>query len=64
MNELVSKIQATMNTLEGLEIQSKRDTMLKLLGCLQVLGEVRDALRAPAQDVNAEVETDADDHAG
>lgn len=62
MNELSNKIQAVMNTLEGLEIQSKRDTMMKLLGCQQVLGEVRDALKAP--EINVEVETNADDHAG
>lgn len=59
MNELINKIQAVMNTLEGLEIQSKRDTMMKLLGCQQVLGEVRDALREPAPE-DAEVKLNAD----
>lgn len=49
MNEQVNKIQAVINTLEGLEIQAKKDTMMKLLGCMQVLSEVRDALNEPVQ---------------
>ncbi len=55
MDELIKKIQAVINTLEELEIQSKRNTMMKILGCQQVLAEVRDALNAPEG-----VEPDAD----
>ena len=46
MNENINKIQAVINTLEQLEIQSKRDTMLKIIGCQNILVEVRDALSA------------------
>lgn len=57
MEELINKIQAVRNTLEGFDIVSKRDTMMKLLGCQQVLDEVLAAMREP---VNAEVQNGND----
>lgn len=61
MNEQANKIQAVINTLEGLEIQSKRNTMMQLLGCMQILAEVRDALKEPMK-IEMEV-PDGNDHA-
>lgn len=58
MNEMASKLQAVINTLEGLEIQSKKDTMLKLLGCMQMLTEIKDQLNEQAVEV-----ANGDDHA-
>lgn len=49
MEELINKIQAVRNTLEGFDIVSKRDTMMKLLGCQQVLDEVLAAMREPVK---------------
>ena len=60
MDELINKIQAVRNTLEGFDIVSKRDTMMKLLGCQQVLDEVLAAMRQP---VDVEVHVDGNDHA-
>lgn len=50
-------IQAVINTLEGLDIKSTYDNLDKLLGCMQTLSKVRDALKS-----NAEV-NDGNDHA-
>ena len=61
MEELINKIQAVRNTLEGFEILSKRETMMKLLGCQQVLDEVLSAMREPVK-IEAEV-PDGNDHA-
>lgn len=55
MDEQIKKIQAVINTLNELDIQSKQGTMMKILGCMTVLAEVRDALNAPKG-----VEPDAD----
>ena len=63
MNEQANKLQAVINTLEGLEIKAKKDTMMQLLGCMQVLSEVRDALNAPVE-IEMEVPEDGrNDHA-
>lgn len=56
MNGLANKIQAVINTLESLNIPATYDNMNKLLGCLQALAEVRDA-------INKEVKSDGNDHA-
>ena len=45
MEELRTKIQAVINTLEGLDIKSTFDNMNKLLGCQQTLADVRDELQ-------------------
>lgn len=45
MEELTNKIQAVINTLEGLDIKSTFDNMNKLLGCQQTLADVRDELK-------------------
>ena len=51
------KIQAVINTLEGLDIKSTYVNMDKLLGCLQMLAKVRDRLNAPeVQDGNTDAE--------
>jgi len=44
MKELAIEIQKVMNTLEGLDIRSTYDNLNRLLGSLQVLASVRDAL--------------------
>lgn len=49
--DTVVMIQAVISTLEGLDIKSTYENMDKLLGCMQTLAKVRDALR--------EVKTDA-----
>ncbi len=59
MQEQINKIQAVINTLEGLEIQSKRNTMMQLLGCMQVLAEVQQALKEPVK-----IETEAEKNGG
>jgi len=46
MKELSEKIQLVINTLEGLDIKSTFDNMNRLLGSLQALAEIRDALSA------------------
>ena len=61
MEEIITKIQAVRNTLEGFEIISKKETMLKLIGCQQVLDEVLGALRNPPEE-GTEVQ-DGNDHA-
>ena len=53
---LKQDIQNVISTLEGLDIKSTYDNMNRLLGCLQVLANVRDAL--DAQEVK-----DGNDHA-
>ena len=52
MNELTTKIQAVINTLEGLDIKSTFDNMNKLLGCQQTLVDVRDELQRMEVKVN------------
>ena len=44
MKELSEKIQMVINTLEGLDIKSTFDNMNRLLGSIQALAEIRDAL--------------------
>ena len=61
MNEIINRIQAVRNTLEGFEIISKKDTMMKLIGCQQVLDEVIAALKSPPAEMT-EVQ-DGNDHA-
>lgn len=56
MKEQATKVQAVINTLESLNIPATYDNMNKLLGCLQVLAEVRDA-------ISKEEEPDGNDHA-
>lgn len=60
MNENAAKIQAVINTMEGLEIKANRETMLKLLSMMQVLEEVRDAINKPAEEG---AQDGGDDHA-
>ena len=52
MEELINKIQAVINTLEGLDIKSTFDNMNKLLGCQQTLADVRDELQRREVKVN------------
>ena len=56
MNEQATKVQAVINTLESLNIPATYDNMNKLLGCLQALAEVRDA-------ISKGEEPDGNDHA-
>ena len=44
MNELAEKLQRVINTIETVDIKATFDNMNKLLGSLQTLAEVRDAL--------------------
>ena len=57
MKEQATKIQAVINTLESLDIKSTFDNTNKLLGCFQVLAEVRDELNSVKE------EQDGNDHA-
>ena len=50
MNTNANKIQAVINTLQTMEIKAKSETMGLLMGCLQVLAEVRDDLNKPAEE--------------
>ena len=52
MEEMTNKIQAVINTLEGLDIKSTFDNMNKLLGCQQTLADVRDELQRREVKVN------------
>ena len=45
-----SKIQAIMNTLQELNIPATVDNMSKLLGCQQLLAEVRDELNRKGEE--------------
>ena len=54
MEELTNKIQAVINTLEGLDIKSTFDNMNKLLGCQQTLADVRDELQRREVKVNGD----------
>lgn len=63
MQEQINKIQAVINTLEGLEIQSKRNTMMQLLGCMQVLAEVQQALKEPVEIKMEAAEDGGNNHA-
>lgn len=58
MKEQAEKIQAVINTLETLDIKSTFDNTNKMLGCFQVLAEVRDAIKSVE-----EVKPDGNDHA-
>lgn len=57
MNELANKIQAVMNTLQSLNIPATMENMSKLIGCQQVLEEVRNELNSMKED------QDGNDHA-
>ena len=57
MNEDANKIQAVINTLQSLNIPATVDNMGKLLGCVQVLDEVKNNLgRKEDQDGNSQAE--------
>lgn len=58
MNELTTKIQAVINTLERLDIKSTYENMNKLLGCQQTLADVRDEMNRMQQEVKANADTD------
>lgn len=45
MNSDAERIQAVMDTLQQLDMKPSFDNMNKLLGCLQVLADVRDNLQ-------------------
>jgi len=53
MNELAEKLQRVINTIETVDIKATFDNMNKLLGSLQTLAEVRDAL-TNMKEVNAD----------
>ena len=59
MNEQANTIQAVINTLQSLNLPATVDNMSKLLGCVQVLTEVMNALNVQA----TEVKLDENDHA-
>jgi len=44
MSKNAEAIQKVINTLEGLDIKPTYDNMNRLLGCMQVLANVRDNL--------------------
>lgn len=48
MREMANKVQAVMNTLESLDIKSTYENTNKLLGCFQVLAEIRNELNTVA----------------
>lgn len=58
MGEQVNKIQAVINTLEGLDIKSTFENMNKLLGCIQALAEVRDELTRQEVKVNGNADAE------
>ena len=61
MREEANKIQAVINTLEGLDIKSTFENTNKLLGCFQVLTDVRNTLNrlADIQEENARKQAQA-----
>ena len=61
MREMANKVQAVMNTLESLDIKSTYENTNKLLGCFQVLAEIRNGLNAVAtiQEENAKKQAQA-----
>ena len=57
MSEDVNKIQAVINTLQSLNIPATMDNMGKLMGCVQVLEEVKNNLnRKEEQNGNSKAE--------
>ena len=54
--DLKQDIQNVISTLEGLDIKATYDNMNRLLGCMQVLANVRDALKTEVKDGTADVE--------
>lgn len=52
--DTVSMIQAVISTLEGLDIKSTYENMDRLLGCMQTLEKVKDALREVKTDAGAD----------
>ena len=54
--DLKQDIQNVITTLEGLDIKSTYDNMNRLLGCMQVLANVRDALKTEVKDGNDHAE--------
>jgi hypothetical protein len=61
MKEMINKIQATINTLQALEIKATYENMNHLMGALQLLADVRDDISKMAENEKAE---NADDHSG
>lgn len=55
--DTVGMIQAIINTLQALDIKATYENMDKLLGCMQLLAKVRDALKAEKE------ADDGNDHA-
>ena len=56
MKEQANMIQMVISTLEGLDIKSSYENMDRLLGCMQTLAKVRDALNAEVKDGNDHAE--------
>ena len=57
MNEDVNKIQAVINTLQSLNIPATMENMGKLMGCIQILDEVKNDLnRKEEQNGNSKAE--------
>lgn len=54
------RLQQVLDTLQQIELRASYDNMNHMLGCLQVLSEIRDSVRAieekQAQDDNVNVE--------
>ena len=56
MKEHANLIQMVINTLESLDIKATYNNMDRLLGCMQSLAKVRDALNAEVEDGNDQAE--------
>ena len=50
MSDHANKINAVINTLQAMTIPSTEDNLTKMLGCLQVLTEVKEALEGESNE--------------
>ena len=61
MNDLSIKIQMAINTLQDLDIKSTFDNMNHIMGAIQTLAQVRDALDEQSQGEVIDLKEDAED---
>ena len=58
MKDLAVKIQLVINTLQALEIKATVENMNHLMGCLQTLADIREALPKEEPEIKLEVVED------
>ena len=52
--KLANKVQIAINTIQTIKIEAEFDTMNHMMGALQTLAQVRDELKAMAENENEE----------